>query len=104
MKLFNRIIPQDITLVQTDWKCPDDYSHMWTATYYGEPVGKVFYGEQLLIITGQTYAKKEIQLYKKYYKNNWYNVNKLSFKEIRKLRMCKRKFARFLNKLNYEHD
>ena len=41
-RLFNKIKPQDITLVQTDWMVgQQDYTHIWLATYYGESVGKV---------------------------------------------------------------
>lgn len=107
-RLFNRIKPQDITLVQTDLMVgPQDYTHIWLATYYGEPVGKVTYNclRETWQIVGQTYCKKEsllkeVHMVKDHYD---YGQDDVSREEIKELRRGRRVLARFLNNQRYKH-
>lgn len=108
-RLFNRIKPQDITLVQTDWMAgPQDYTHIWLATYYGEPVGKVTYNylRETWQIVGQTYCKKESLLKEAHMVKDHYDYGQddVSREEIKELRRGRRVLARFLNKQRYKHE
>lgn len=107
-RLFNRIKPQDITLVQTDWMVgPQDYTHIWLATYYGEPVGKVTYNylRETWQIVGQTYCKKESLLKEVHMAKDHYDYGQddISREEIKELRRGRRVLARFLNNQIYKH-
>lgn len=107
-RLFNRIRPQDITLVQADWLSgPEDYTHVWIATYYGEPVGKVTYNyiRETWQTIGQTYCKKETLLKEVHmFKDRFdYGQEETCQEEIQELRRSRRVLSRFLNKQNYKN-
>lgn len=106
IRVFNRIKAQDITLVQTDWlNGPDDYSHVWTATYYGEPVGKATYSylRETWQLTGQVYCEKPVLLDEVYmHKDKFdYGQEELTKEEVKELRRCRKILSKYLNKQNY---
>lgn len=106
--IFNRIKPQDITLVQADWKTdPDNYTHIWIASYYGELIGKVTYNylRETWQVIGQLYCKTETLISEDYMHKDIYDygAEDVSEEEINELRKCQKTLSRYLNKNNYKH-
>ena len=108
-RLFNRIKPQDITLVQADWlNGPEDYTHVWIASYYGENIGRVTYNylRETWQTIGEIYCKpstilKEVHMLKDRYD---YGAENVSHEEIKELRRSRKVLSNFLNKQHYKHE
>lgn len=104
-RILKRVKPLDITLIESNWKT-DGYSHMWQASYFGEPIGAVEYSnlDKMWRVTVRLYAQhnETVLEEKKEKSKGWVCTDDVTFSEIKRLRHMKRVFARYLNKIKYK--
>lgn len=105
LRIFKKIKPIDITLIQTDWNNDDyPYSYKWTAYFYGERIGCVKYSnlnKTWQIYLG-TYSKPEYLLKTFCISGGNLIIDEVTFDEIRYLRKIKRIYSRKLNRIGYK--